>query len=102
MHWEQGKAGQFPPGDSHSLSSFWPVSSPGICPDHAVWPDHASQELCEVQQAAPGTDAAGLASASKGEPKLWFYATLTLHSRVPLGTSDTLNISLLQPKLPVL
>lgn len=78
------------------------VSSPGTCPDNAVWADHTSQGLCEIQQAAPGVDAAGLASASKGEPDLWFYTTFTLLSRGPLGTSDTLNTSLLQPKLPIL
>lgn len=59
-----------------------------------MWPDHTPPGLCEVQQAAPGIDAAGLASAPRGELDLWFYTALTLHSRVPRGTSDTLNTRL--------
>jgi len=60
MHWEQGKAGQFPPGDSDPLSWFWPVYLPSMYPGNAACPDHTPYGLCEVQQAASRIDAAGL------------------------------------------
>lgn len=53
MHWEQG----ITPTWRQTLFWFWPVSSPGMCPDHT------SQGLCEVKLAAPDI-AAGLAPVS--------------------------------------